>query len=84
MGLDPVSFTDAVDLSSEIGQSDKAMMCFAKHLKRFEARKGVSATDNCQMNQSLQSLYGEPQRPGSIKAAIKALVMSQEFVYWSY
>ncbi|MBY0384567.1 DUF1592 domain-containing protein [bacterium] len=79
-----VSFTDSIDLSADIGQSDRAMMCFVKHLKKFEARKDVGATDNCQMNESLTSLYGSTQRPGSIKEAIRALVLSQEFIYWSY
>ncbi len=84
IGTDTVSFDHSMDLSREIGQSDRAMMCFVKHLKRFESRKAPSTADNCQMNQSLQSLYGDAENLGTLTEAIKKLVLSEEFRYWSY
>ncbi len=84
IGANTVSFDHSMDLSQELGQSDRAMMCFTKHLKKFEARKNPTSADNCQMNQSLQSLYGNSENQGTLTEAIKQMVLSEEFRYWSY
>lgn len=78
------TFADSVDLVQGLGQSDKAMMCFVQHLKEFEARTKVTASDSCQMNRSLTVLYGNNQNQGSVVNAIKAIVLSPEFRYWKY
>lgn len=67
----------------ELGLSDRAMMCFVKHLKRFEARIPADASANCQMNQSLKTMYGDNVTQGSIVGAIKSLVLSPEFRRWN-
>jgi hypothetical protein len=67
----------------ELGVSDRAMMCFVKNLKRFEARVPASASANCQMNQSLKTMYGDNVTQGSVVGAIKSLVLSPEFRRWS-
>lgn len=78
------SFSGARQLSSELGQSDKAMLCFAKHLKEFESRAETTSADNCQMNSVVETLYGVGEQPGSIRDAIRALVMSDDFRFWRY
>ncbi|MNL56806.1 hypothetical protein D3C87_1803250 [compost metagenome] len=67
----------------ELGLSDRAMMCFVKHLKRFEARVPAEASANCQMNQSLKTMYGDNTTQGSIVGAVKSLVLSPEFRRWN-
>jgi hypothetical protein len=80
----PVSFRDSTELSTAIGSSDKAKLCFVKHLKNFESRVNPTALDNCQMNNALGTLYGNENGPGSVIEAVKSLVLSDEFRYWSY
>lgn len=65
-----------------IGKSDRALMCFVQHLKRFEARVPAEASANCQMNASLKTMYGDNTTQGSIVGAIKSLVLSPEFRRW--
>ncbi len=84
LGEQTVNFSDSVDLSNQIGNSDRAMLCLARNLKRFEARTDPNNADNCQMNNALDSMYGNSQGQGSIKSAIKSLVLSDEFRFWSY
>ncbi|WP_374032041.1 DUF1588 domain-containing protein [Bdellovibrio bacteriovorus] len=79
-----VSGSGARQMSEQLGVSDRAMMCFTKHLKRFEARVPADANANCQMNRSLTTLYGKDGTQGSIKGAIKSLVLSPEFRRWKY
>ncbi|MFV8256336.1 DUF1588 domain-containing protein [Bdellovibrio bacteriovorus] len=79
-----VSGTGARQMSEQLGMSDRAMMCFAKHLKRFEARIPADTNANCQMNRSLTTLYGKDGTQGSIVGAIKSLVLSPEFRRWKY
>lgn len=79
-----VSGTGARQMSEQLGVSDRAMMCFTKHLKRFEARIPADANANCQMNRSLTTLYGKDGNQGSIVGAIKSLVLSPEFRRWKY
>lgn len=67
----------------KLGLSDRAMMCFVKHIKRFEARVPADANANCQMNQSLKTMYGNNTTQGSIVGAIKSLVLSPEFRRWN-
>jgi mono/diheme cytochrome c family protein len=67
----------------ELGLSDRAMMCFVKQLKRFEARVPADASANCQMNQSLKTMYGDNVTQGSIVGAVKSLVLSPEFRRWN-
>jgi hypothetical protein len=78
----PVTVNGARQLGEQLGASDRAMMCFVKHLKRFEARVSVDNTANCQMNQSLKTMYGDNITQGSIAAAIKSMVLSPEFRRW--
>ncbi len=80
----PTTFSDSVDLSNQLGNSDRALLCFAKHLKRFESRVVPNNADNCQMNSALTALHGGSQGQGSIKEAIRGLILSDEFRYWSY
>ncbi len=80
----PVSFNDSTELSTSLGSSDRAKLCFVKHLKNFESRVRPTAADNCQMNSALTTLYGDETGPGSIVDAVKSLVLSDEFRYWSY
>lgn len=79
-----VSVRDSVDLGSSLGTSSRAMMCFAKHIKRFETRVAASDSDGCLMNSSLTALYGSNGNQGSIVQAIKNYVMSDEFSRWSF
>lgn len=79
----PVSFNGTKQMGEQLGVSDRAMMCFVKNLKRFEARVPVDTTANCQMNQSLKTMYGDNVTQGSIVAAIKSMVMSPEFRRWN-
>jgi mono/diheme cytochrome c family protein len=67
----------------KLGISDRAMMCFVKHVKRFEARVPADASANCQMNQSLKTMYGDNVTQGSVVGAIKSLVLSPEFRRWN-
>jgi hypothetical protein len=84
LGLETQSANNSVDLSLQLGNSDRALMCFAKKLKKFESRVEVSAADNCHMSQALDTLYGQSGQQGSIREAIKAIVMAEEFLYWNY
>ncbi|WP_374027941.1 DUF1588 domain-containing protein [Bdellovibrio bacteriovorus] len=79
-----VSGNGARQMSEQLGMSDRALMCFTKHLKRFEARIPADANANCQMNRSLASMYGDNTTQGSVVGAIKALVLSPEFRRWKY
>lgn len=79
-----VTVNDSTDLSHELAVSDKAMMCFAKHLKQFESRLPVSSEANCQMNAALGTLYGKNGTQGSIADAIKAFVSSPDFRKWNF
>ncbi len=79
------SFSNSTDLSSQLGESDRASLCFVKHLKEFESRNEVTTSDYCHMNESLNVLYGDKNtNSGSIKDVIKSFVLSQSFRTWSY
>lgn len=80
----PTAIFDAADLTRQLANNDKAMMCFAKQLKSFEARLPAATADNCQMNSSLSALYGMGSSQGSITEAIKNLILSNDFRTWSY
>jgi mono/diheme cytochrome c family protein len=84
LGESPFNYSNSVDLVHGIGRSDKAMMCFVKHLKRFESRDREQSTDNCQMNEVLSDVYGENLTQGSIKDTFKNLIKSDSFRKWSY
>lgn len=83
-GASPTSVRDSVDLGTSLGTSERAMMCFAKHIKRFETRVAAAAADGCLMNSSLTALYGSNGVQGSIVQALKNYVMSDEFSRWSF
>ena len=78
-----IQVRDSTELSQQLSTSNRAMMCFAKHLKRFESRLPASASSNCQLNKSLEAMYGSGNQ-GSIVSAIKALVLSPDFRRWHY
>jgi len=80
----PVAMASSQDLASSLGTSEKALMCLVRNIKRFEARVVPGASDNCQMNSALTSLYGTAGTQGSVKAAIKSLIMSDEFRRWNF
>jgi hypothetical protein len=84
LGVRPVPYSNSVDLATELGRSDRAMLCFAKHLKSFEARRPASASDNCHMNEFVNTLYGTNQNQGTVKSAVKRFIMSDHFKYWNY
>lgn len=72
------------DLATDLSTNDKAIMCFARHLTAFQARAPAAASDGCQMNESLKSLYGNNGTQGSIQSAIKSLILADDFKFWSY
>lgn len=78
-----VSVNGPSQMGEQLGNADRAMMCFTKHLKRFESRMPADASANCQMNQSLKTMYGDNTTQGSIVGAIKSLVLSPEFRRWN-
>jgi hypothetical protein len=80
----PTVVSDSVALATEFGNNDKAMMCFVKAIKNFEAKSTPTPADNCQMNESLNVLYGTGGTQGSIRQAIRSLVLSSDFRLWSY
>jgi len=80
----PVTSASSQEMSATLGNSDKAMMCFVKHLKKFESRVAPVANDNCQMNSALSTLYGSNGSQGSVKAAIRSFILSDEFRRWKY
>jgi hypothetical protein len=82
-GSGAISTSGPRQMVEQLGISDRAIMCFVKNLKRFEARIPADATANCQMNQSLKTMYGDNTTQGSIVAAIKSLVLSPEFRRWN-
>jgi mono/diheme cytochrome c family protein len=84
LGIQSVRYSNSTELANEIGRSDKAMLCFAKHLKSFEARRPADASDNCHMNDIVTTLHGANQNQGSIKSAIKNFIMSEQFKYWNF
>jgi hypothetical protein len=84
LGARAVNVLHSASLSSEIGNSDNAIMCFAKHLKRFESRIQVSSADNCHMNQVLTTLYGQGDTQGSVADSIRSLILSESFAKWRY
>lgn len=79
-----VTVTGAANLSEELGKSDKAMMCFMKHLTRFESRMVPGTPSNCHMNAGLTVLYKQNGSSGVILDAIKNYIMAPEFRRWSY
>ena len=79
----PISTSGPRQFVEQLGMSDRAMMCFVKQMKRFEARVPADASANCQMNQSLKTMYGNNVTQGSIVGAIKSLVLSPEFRRWN-
>ncbi len=84
LGSREVSANDSVELSREIASSDKAMLCFVKHLKEFESRIAPDQSSHCQMNESLYELQDSSKSSGTLTGAIKKLILSDEFRYWSY
>ncbi len=84
LGTRAVNITQSSGLSTELGRSDKAIMCFAQHLKRFESRVPVTSSDNCHMNQVLTTLYGQNDNQGSVTDAIRTLILSESFSKWRY
>ncbi len=79
-----VNVQDSTELGAELGRSEKAMMCFVRHLKRFQARVPASSESNCEMNAPIQVMYGTTGPQGSVADAIKALILTPEFKRWSY
>jgi hypothetical protein len=79
-----VSVSGSRQLVEQLGNNDRAMMCFVKHLKRFESRIQTDSSANCQMNESLRTLYGTNNAQGSITAAIRSFILSPEFRRWNY
>ncbi len=84
IGLETSTIADSVDLSQQLANSDKAALCLAKHIKRFESRQPTSIADHCQMNEILDAVYGENNNQGSIADALKKLILSEQFRYWNF
>jgi len=84
LSLNPQNFSDSVALAHGIGQSDVAMMCFVRHLKRFESRGREQSSDSCQMNEVLEVMYNDDPGQRTVKGAIKSLIKSDSFKKWSY
>lgn len=80
----PTFVRHSQDLAQDLSNNDKAMICFVKHLKAFETRRPASAADGCQNNRALNVLYGTNGQQGSVKEAIKAIILADEFKLWSY
>lgn len=80
----PTAINDSANLAADLATNDKAMLCFVKHIKDFESRTTATEADGCQMNQSLNTLYGTNGNQGSIQQAIKSLILADDFKLWSY
>ncbi len=80
----PVTISGSTQLASALGNNDKAMMCFVKHLRKFQSRSTISGADGCQMNTGLRVLYGNGIAQGSVKEALKQIILSDDFKLWSY
>ncbi len=79
-----VNVSDAVALGRELGNNDKAMICFTRHIKRFEGRRQLLGGDGCQMNAALDAMYGSNGNQGSIRDALKAYILSDRFKLWGF
>ncbi len=79
-----VNISHSVQLAEALGRSDKAIMCFTKHLKEFESRSNVATSDGCQMNETLQTLYDRSNQQGSVAESIRSLILSDKFTKWRY
>ena len=75
---------DSKELAADLADNDRAMMCFISKLKKFEARTNSTDADGCQLNSSLRSLYGAAGNQGTVRDAIKNLILSSDFKIWSY
>ncbi len=83
--IEPVTRVfDATDMATGLASSDLATMCFAKHLKEFDARQAPSNPDFCHMNEVLNVLYGTNGTQGTVYEAIKAYVTANAFRVWKY
>ena len=76
--------TDGSSLAYALGSSNMALMCLGRHLKSFDIRQPVTKLDYCHINESLNVLYGNQSKQGSIYDAIVAYVLSNEFKTWRY
>ena len=80
----PEAIINANDMANSFATSDKAIMCFAKHLKSFDIRQPASGQDFCHMNEVLNIMYGDNNAQGTIVDAVIAYVSSKEFKSWKY
>lgn len=80
----PITVSDSQDLAYKLSDNDKAIMCFAKSIKSFQSRVLASDDDGCSMNPILKVIYGSNGTQGSIRAAIKEFILSEDFQLWSY
>jgi len=80
----PLALADSADLTLRLADNDSAMMCFVRKLKRFEAKQTPSASDSCQMNNTLNAIYGAGGSQGSVKDGLLKFIQSAEFRRWSY
>lgn len=84
LAVQSVRYSNSTELAAEIGRSDRAMLCFAKHLKSFESRRPANISDNCHMNEIVRSLHGTNQNQGTVKSAIKNFILSDQFKHWNF
>jgi hypothetical protein len=80
----PIPVADSVQLSQALGTSDRAIMCFAQHVKSFDTRSDITPNDACLLNAGLKTMYGASGQQGSIKESIKSYILSDDFKIWSY
>lgn len=84
LGANPKMISNALNLSQELANNDKALACFSKKWTAFQLRRTPAATEGCMMNNTLQIIYGSSNKQGSIQDVIKGTILSDEFKKWNY
>ncbi|MBL7556785.1 MAG: DUF1592 domain-containing protein [Bdellovibrionaceae bacterium] len=79
-----IQISDAIDISSRLSNSDKALSCFVSKWTEFHLRRSPASGDGCLMNESLNTIYGKDSNQGSIQDMIKSTIRSEHFMNWNY
>lgn len=84
LGANTKVISNALNLSQELANNDKALACFSKKWTEFQLRRVPAAAEGCVMNNTLQIIYGSSTQQGSIQDVIKGTILSDEFKKWNY
>lgn len=79
-----VTVSDAVTLSAELANSQKAYACMAIRWNEFLLRRVAKNFDSCAIDQSYKHLVGTQGKPGSLYDLILNTVSSDSFKTWNY